>query len=57
MEGSPCVVDTVNPACTLSKPNGVKRGCDFLRRRAEEDRYISDVEFARDPPILSRNYQ
>jgi toxoflavin synthase len=57
VEGGRFVAYTVNPAYTLSKPNGAKYGCYFLRQTPEEDRYICDAEFVTDPPTPFRNYQ
>jgi toxoflavin synthase len=57
VEGGRFVAYTVNPAYTLSKPNGAKYGCYFLRRTPEKDRYVCDAEFVTDPPTPFRNYQ
>jgi ubiquinone/menaquinone biosynthesis C-methylase UbiE len=57
VEGGRFVAYTVNPAYTLSKPNGAKYGCYFLRMTPEEDRYVCDAEFVTDPPTPFRNYQ
>ena len=56
-EGGRFVAYTVNPAYTLSKPNGAKYGCYFLRRTPEEDRYICDGEFVTEPPTPFQCFQ
>jgi SAM-dependent methyltransferase len=57
VEGGRFVAYTVNPAYTLSKPNGAKYGCYFLRQTPEEDRYVCDGEFVTEPPTPFLNYQ
>jgi hypothetical protein len=44
VEGGRFVAYTVNPAYTLSKPNGAQYGCYFRRLAPEEDRYVCDDE-------------
>jgi toxoflavin synthase len=55
--GGRFVAYTVNPAYTLSKPNGAQYGCYFLRQTPEADRYVCDAEFVTDPLTPFRNYQ
>jgi hypothetical protein len=57
VEGGRFVAYTVNPAYALSKPNGAKYGCYFLRQTPEKDRYVCDGEFVTDPPTPFSNYQ
>jgi SAM-dependent methyltransferase len=55
--GGRFVAYTVNPAYTLSKPNGAKYGCYFLRLTPEKDRYVCDGEFVTEPPTPFQCYQ
>ena len=55
--GGRFVAYTVNPAYTLSKPNGAKYGNYFLRQTPEEDRYVCDGEFVTEPPTPFQCYQ
>jgi SAM-dependent methyltransferase len=50
VEGGRFVDYTVNPAYTLSKPNGAQYGYYFRRLTPEEERYICDGEFVTEPP-------
>jgi toxoflavin synthase len=56
-EGGRFVAYTVNPAYTLSKPNGAKYGCYCLRLTPEEDRYVCDCEFVTEPPTPFQCFQ
>jgi ubiquinone/menaquinone biosynthesis C-methylase UbiE len=51
------VAYTVNPAYTLSKPNGAKYGCYFQRLTPEEGRYVCDGEFVTEPPTPFQCFQ
>jgi len=55
--GGRFVTYTVNPAYTLSKPNGAKYGSYFRRLTPEEDRYVCDGEFVTEPPTPYQCYQ
>jgi toxoflavin synthase len=57
VEGGRFVAYTVSPAYTLSKPNGAKYGCYFLRLTPEEDRYVCDGEFVTEPPTPFQCFQ
>jgi toxoflavin synthase len=57
VEGGRFVAYTVNPAYTLSKPNGAKYGNYFLRQTPEEDRYVCDGVFVTEPPTPFQCYQ
>ena len=57
MEGGRFVAYTVNPAYTLSKPNGAKYGNYFLRQTPEDDRYVCDGVFVTEPPTPFQCYQ
>jgi ubiquinone/menaquinone biosynthesis C-methylase UbiE len=48
--GGRFVAYTVNPAYTLSKPDGAQYGCYFRRLTPEADRYVCDGEFVTEPP-------
>jgi toxoflavin synthase len=48
---------TVNPAYTLSKPNGAKYGSYFRRMTLEGDRYACDGEFVSEPPTSYQCFQ
>ena len=49
--GGRFIAYTINPAFTLSKPNGTKYGVTVLREAPEEDRYACEAEFVTDPPF------
>ena len=55
--GGRFVAYTVNPAYTLSKPNGSQYGCYFVRLTPEEDRYLCDGIFVTEPPTPFQCYQ
>ena len=57
VEGGRFVAYTINPAYTLSKPNGAQYGCYFLRLPPEEDRYICDGEFVTELPTPFQCFQ
>jgi toxoflavin synthase len=57
VEGGRFVAYTVNPAYTLSKPNGAKYGNYFLRQTPEEDRYVCDGVFVTEPPTPFQCFQ
>ena len=57
VEGGRFVAYTVNPAYTLSKPNGAKYGSYFLRLTPEEDWYVCDGEFVTEPPTPFQCFQ
>jgi toxoflavin synthase len=55
--GGRFVAYTVNPAYTLSKPNGSQYGCYFVRLTPEADRYVCDGIFVTEPPTPFQCYQ
>jgi SAM-dependent methyltransferase len=55
--GGRFIASTVNPDCTLSKPNSTKYGVTVLRETLEEDRYACEAEFITDPPTLFSYYR
>jgi SAM-dependent methyltransferase len=55
--GGRFIAYTVNPAYTLSKPNGAKYGSYFRRMTPEEDRYVCDGEFVTEPPTPYQCFQ
>ena len=55
--GGRFVAYTVNPAYTLSKPNGSQYGCYFTRLTPEEDRYHCDGIFVTEPLTPFECYQ
>ena len=55
--GGRFVAYTVNPAYTLSKPNGSQYGCYFVRMTPEADRYVCDGIFVTEPPTSFECYQ
>jgi toxoflavin synthase len=55
--GGQFVAYTVNPAYTLSKPNGSQYGCYFIRLTPEEDRYLCDGIFVTEPLTPFQCYQ
>ena len=55
--GGRFVAYTVNPAYTLSKPNGSQYGCYFVCLTPEADRYICDGLFVTEPPPPFQCYQ
>jgi toxoflavin synthase len=55
--GGRFIAYTINPAFTLSKPNGAKYGFSVLREEPEEDRYACEAELITDPPALVRYYR
>ncbi len=57
VDGGRFVAYTVNPAYTLSKPNGAKYGCYFRRLSPGEDRYVCDGEFVTEPPTPFQCFQ
>jgi SAM-dependent methyltransferase len=56
-QGGRFVAYTVNPAYTLSKPNGSQYGSYFVRLTLEEDRYVCDGEFVTEPPTPFQCFQ
>ena len=57
VEGGRFVAYTINPAFSLSKPNGTKYGFTVLREAPEEDRYAVDAELVTDPPTPLSYYR
>ena len=55
--GGRFIAYTVNPAYTLSKPNGAKYGNYFLRMTPEADRYVCDGVFVTAPPTPFQCFQ
>jgi ubiquinone/menaquinone biosynthesis C-methylase UbiE len=55
--GGRFVAYTVNPAYTLSKPNGAKYGSYFRYITPEGDRYVCDGEFVTEPPTPYQCFQ
>ncbi len=55
--GGRFVAYTVNPAYTLSKPNGSQYGCYFTHLTSEEDRYRCDGIFVTEPLTAFQCYQ
>jgi len=55
--GGRFIAYTMDPAFTLSKPNGTKYGFTVLRQTPEEDRYLCDAEFVTEPPTPVRYFQ
>jgi ubiquinone/menaquinone biosynthesis C-methylase UbiE len=55
--GGRFIAYTVNPAYTLSKPNGAKYGSYFRCMTAEGDRYVCDGEFVTEPPTPFQCFQ
>jgi SAM-dependent methyltransferase len=55
--GGRFIAYTVNPAYTLSKPNGSQYGCYATRLTPEEDRYLCDAIFVTEPPTPFQCYQ
>jgi SAM-dependent methyltransferase len=55
--GGRFIAYTVNPAYTLSKPNGAKYGSYFRRMTREGDRYACDGEFVTNPPTAYQCFQ
>jgi toxoflavin synthase len=55
--GGRFIAYTVNPAYTLSKPNGAKYGSYFRRMTPERDRYVCDGEFVTEPPTPFQCFQ
>jgi SAM-dependent methyltransferase len=55
--GGRFIAYTMDPAFTLSKPNGTKYGVTVLRQVPEEDRYVCDAEFITNPPALVSWYR
>jgi toxoflavin synthase len=55
--GGRFIAYTVNPAYTLSKPNGSQYGCYAIRLTPEEDRYLCDAIFVTEPPTHFQCYQ
>jgi ubiquinone/menaquinone biosynthesis C-methylase UbiE len=55
--GGRFVAYTVNPAYTLSKPNGARYGSYFRRLTPEGERYVCDGEFVTEPPTPYQCFQ
>ena len=55
--GGRFIAYTINPACTMSKPNCTKYGVTVLCQAPEEERYVCDAEFMTDPPTPLRYFQ
>jgi ubiquinone/menaquinone biosynthesis C-methylase UbiE len=55
--GGRFIAYTVNPAYTLSKPNGAQYGNYFLRMTPEADRYVCDGVFVTEPPTPFQCFQ
>ena len=55
--GGRFIAYTVNPAYTLSKPNGAKYGSYFRRMTLDGDRYACDGEFVTNPPTSYQCFQ
>jgi 2-polyprenyl-3-methyl-5-hydroxy-6-metoxy-1,4-benzoquinol methylase len=55
--GGRFIAYTVNPAYTLSKPNGAKYGSYFRRMTRDGDRYACDGEFVTEPPTSYQCFQ
>jgi toxoflavin synthase len=55
--GGRFIAYTVNPAYTLSKPNGAKYGSYFRHMTPEGDRYVCDGEFVTEPPTPYQCFQ
>jgi SAM-dependent methyltransferase len=55
--GGRFIAYTVNPAYTLSKPNGAQYGNYFLRQTPEDDRYVCDGVFVTEPPTPFQCFQ
>jgi toxoflavin synthase len=55
--GGRFIAYTVNPAYTLSKPNGAKYGSYFRRMTLDGDRYACDGEFVTEPPTPYQCFQ
>jgi len=57
VEGGRFVAYTVNPAYTLSKPNGAQYGTYFQRLTCEEDLYVCDGVWVTEPPTPFQCFQ